>query len=134
MHELVVKLGMNEAMTEPFLKIAEPPIYGDLNLDYQKFSVLGLMLLDNFSFAAVLNSLTIVLERKEGLLDRSFIAGVKPYHILIAHILVQFVLIAIQSSLLVIFVFAVFKASLKGNLFYVVLLTFFQGIAGMSFG
>ena len=111
-------------------------VYGDpvVSPDYRDFMTPGFILGITFILAVGLTAISFVIERKEGLLERSYVAGVKSYHILAAHVLIQLVIILLQAALLLIFVFAVFSIKIRGNVFLVYALCILQGVCGMSLG
>ena len=74
------------------------------------------------------------MERSSGLLDRSWIAGVKPSEILASHILVQFFVMMIQTAVTLTTILIVFGIPCRGPLEWLAVITMLQGLAGMSFG
>lgn len=125
---------MAKAISEPLLRPIDPPIYGSIKPLYRDFMAPGLILGVSHFLAVGLTALCLVMDRKEGLLERSFVAGVKAYQIILSHIIIQFVIILIQILLLLFTIFVIFQVELKGSIFLVLTLTLLQGIAGMSFG
>ncbi|XP_074593668.1 ABC transporter G family member 20-like [Brevipalpus obovatus] len=125
---------MAAAIAEPLLKPVDPPIYGELEPSYRDFMAPGLILGVSHILAVGLTALCFVMDRKEGLLERTFVAGVHAYQILFAHIIIQFTIILIQTILLLLTIFVLFQITLKGSIIAVTILTLLQGIAGMSFG
>ena len=111
-------------------------VYGDpvVSPDYRDFMTPGFILGITFILAVGLTAISFVIERKEGLLERSYVAGVKSYHILAAHVVIQLVIILLQALLLLTFVFAVFSIKIRGSVFLVYALCIIQGVCGMSLG
>lgn len=70
----------------------------------------------------------------EGLLDRSWVAGVSPGEILFSHVVTQFVVMCGQTALVLIFMILVFGVECKGDIGWVIILTILQGLCGMCFG
>lgn len=70
----------------------------------------------------------------EGLLDRSWVAGVSPGEILFSHVVTQFVVMSGQTALVLIFMILVFGVECKGDIGWVIVLTILQGLCGMCFG
>lgn len=70
----------------------------------------------------------------EGLLDRSWVAGVTPGEILLSHVITQFVVMCGQTALVLIFMILVFNVECKGDIGWVIVLTILQGLCGMCFG
>lgn len=87
-----------------------------------------------FFLAVALTSSALIIERMEGLLDRSWVAGVSPGEILFSHVVTQFVVMCGQTALVLIFMILVFGVECKGDIGWVVILTILQGFCGMSFG
>ena len=70
----------------------------------------GVILSINFLAAVALTALSFVMERKEGLLERSLVAGVTSFQFLISHILTQFLVLLVQVTFLMFFTFLIFAA------------------------
>ena len=62
-----------------------------------------------FGFSIGLTAISLIIERKEGLIDRTWVAGVNVTEIIIAQVLTQFCVLLIQISLLVTVVVFGFK-------------------------
>lgn len=87
-----------------------------------------------FFLAVALTSSVLIIERMEGLLDRSWVAGVLPGEILFSHVITQFVVMCGQTALVLIFMILVFGVECKGDIGWVIVLTILQGLCGMCFG
>ena len=94
----------------------------------------GVILSINFLAAVALTALSFVMERKEGLLERSLVAGVTSFQFLISHILTQFLVLLVQVTFLMFFTFLIFGIQNRGSFLWVVLLTILQGCCGMAYG
>lgn len=70
----------------------------------------------------------------QGLLDRSWVAGVSPGEILFSHVVTQFVVMCGQTALVLIFMILVFEVTCNGDIIGVIVLTLLQGMCGMCFG
>ncbi|XP_063389305.1 ABC transporter G family member 23 [Cydia fagiglandana] len=110
------------------------PIYGDNNPSFTDFVAPGVILTIVFFLAVALTSSALIVERMEGLLDRSWVAGVSPGEILFSHVVTQFVVMVGQTALVLIFMILVFGVKCNGNIALVVMLTLLQGLCGMCFG
>ncbi|TSU37048.1 ABC transporter G family member 20 [Bagarius yarrelli] len=95
----------------------EEPIYGSQNTTFTTFVTPGAVLSITFYLAVGLTALSFVLERKEGLLDRCWVAGVSSLETMLAHLFSQLLVISVQIILLLLFILLVFK-----------------GVSGISFG
>lgn len=87
-----------------------------------------------FFLAVALTSSALIIERMEGLLDRSWVAGVTPVEILFSHVVTQFVVMCGQTALVLIFMILVFGVKCNGGIGWVIVLTILQGLCGMCFG
>ncbi|KAJ8709889.1 hypothetical protein PYW08_009893 [Mythimna loreyi] len=110
------------------------PIYGNKNPSFTDFVAPGVILTIVFFLAVALTSSALIVERMEGLLDRSWVAGVSPGEILFSHVVTQFVVMCGQTALVLIFMITVFGVKNNGNIVFVIMLTLLQGLCGMCFG
>ncbi|KAJ8360065.1 hypothetical protein SKAU_G00165900 [Synaphobranchus kaupii] len=127
------KLGSMSYLVSLPIKFEEP-IYGSNSTDFSTFVTPGAILSITFYLAVGLTALSFVLERKEGLLDRCWVAGVSSLETMFAHLFSQLFVISVQIILLLLFTLLVFKIPNEGSLFLVILLIVLQGVAGISFG
>ncbi|XP_061601555.1 ABC transporter G family member 23 isoform X2 [Cololabis saira] len=127
------KLGSMSYIADLPIKIEEP-IYGSQNKDFSTFVTPGAVLSITFYLAVGLTALSFVLERKEGLLDRCWVAGVSSVETMLAHLFSQLVVISVQICLMLIFILLVFKMPNEGSLMLVISLIVMQGVTGISFG
>ncbi|XP_072907315.1 ABC transporter G family member 20 isoform X1 [Hemitrygon akajei] len=117
----------------PPIKI-EKPIYGHKHSDFTTFIAPGAILSITFFLALGLTTLSFVIERREGLMDRGWVAGVRSLEVILAHTISQLVTMTVQIILLLIFTFLIFKIPNEGSLPLVVILILLQGIIGISLG
>lgn len=110
------------------------PVYGTNEPSFTDFVAPGVILTIVFFLAVALTSSVLIIERMEGLLDRSWVAGVTPFEILFSHVITQFVVMCGQTALVLIFMILVFGVECKGDVFSAVILTILQGLCGMCFG
>uniref|UniRef100_A0A8C2FCS7 ABC transporter domain-containing protein n=1 Tax=Cyprinus carpio TaxID=7962 RepID=A0A8C2FCS7_CYPCA len=127
------KLGSLSYMVAFPIKFEEP-IYGKKNTDFTTFVTPGAVLSITFYLAVGLTALSFVLERKEGLLDRCWVAGVSSLETMLAHLFSQLFVISVQIILLLIFILLVFKIPNEGSLALVISLIVLQGVTGISLG
>ena len=76
--------------------VFEKPIYGEEDPTFTEFMAPGVILSITFFMAVGLTALSFILERKEGLLDRSWIAGVTATEVMLAHVISQFAVMIVQ--------------------------------------
>ena len=126
-------MGQNPDAFEFPIQFATP-VYGGHTPSFTEFMAPGVLLSISFLAAVALTALAFVMERKEGLLERSLVAGVTSLEFLLSHVLTQLLVLAVQICLLLIFTFCVFHISSEGPFIWVILLTALQGVCGMSYG
>lgn len=79
----------------------KPPVYGDSNPQFIGFMAPGVMITIIFSLSIGLTSLLFVVEKKDGLLERSGVAGVTTPEIMIAHVMVKLIVMSAQIVILI---------------------------------
>jgi ABC-type multidrug transport system permease subunit len=113
----------------------EEPVYGTLKRNgYLEFMAPGVVISITYVMATGLTALAFILEKRDGLLERSLVSGVTTSQILVAHASVQVLVMIIQIALVLAFTFVVFEIPSHGPFFWVILLILLQGCTGMSFG
>ena len=91
----------------------ETPVYGSNDPTFTEFMAPGVILSITYFMAVGLTSISFIIERKEGLLDRSWIAGVTSLEVMLAHVVAQFVVMVVQVSFVLIFMLLVFQVRRK---------------------
>lgn len=76
----------------------------------------------------------MLLERNEGILERSLVNGINGIELLFSHVITQFTVMFGQTACVLIFAFAIFGLTQKGDLLLVLLLTVLTGLCGMCWG
>ncbi|PNF21464.1 ABC transporter G family member 23 [Cryptotermes secundus] len=112
----------------------EEPVYGDQIPDFTNFAAPGVILTIIFFLSLALTAGSMIMERKEGLQERCLVLGVTPPEILFSHVVTQFVVMALQTLMVLVFSFAVFDILCAGSLLWVIILTMLSGLCGMCFG
>jgi ABC-type multidrug transport system permease subunit len=130
---LLEDCGNNPKLGDVPIQFKEP-IYGTNEPSFTDFVAPGVILTIVFFLAVALTSSALIIERTEGLLDRSWVAGVTPSEILFSHVVTQFVVMCGQTALVLIFMILVFGVTNNGDIFLVISLTILQGLCGMCFG
>ena len=127
-------LGRNPQLAEFPLALGEP-IYGEIqNQGYLEYMAPGVVVSISYIMATGLTALAFILERRDGLFERSLVAGVDTFQILIAHALTQIIVMIVQILLVLVFTFLVFDIPSRGPFIWVILLLLLQGCTGMAFG
>jgi ABC-type multidrug transport system permease subunit len=106
--EVLLSYKVDPALADPPV-IVENPIYGTQVQRFLNFAAPGMMISIIFFSAIGLTALIFVVEKKEGLLERSWIAGVTTVEVMLAHIIVKFFIQFIQIILMVVFADVIFQ-------------------------
>lgn len=117
----------------PPLQIVDPNIYGSTEVEMSEFITPGIIIAIVFLSSLLFPGLIIVKERKERQLERSFMAGVRVYEIIIGHLMVHILKLIAQISLILFCTFILFDVPLIGSIYLAFALVFFQGITGLMF-
>ncbi|KAK4876455.1 hypothetical protein RN001_012877 [Aquatica leii] len=112
----------------------EQPIYGLATPNFTDFATPGIILTVIFFLAVALTSGAMLIERNEGSLERCLVIGISGVELLTSHVITQFVVMLIQSVMVMIFAFAVFEMTLTGSVALVTILTLLTGFCGMCYG
>ncbi|XP_008549185.1 ABC transporter G family member 20 isoform X2 [Microplitis demolitor] len=130
---MLAECGFNTKLADVPIQFSDP-IYGTNDPSFTDFVAPGVILTIVFFLAVALTSSSLIIERLEGLLDRSWVAGVSPGEILFSHVVTQFVVMCGQTALVLIFMILVFGVECNGDIGWVIILTILQGLCGMCFG
>jgi len=125
--------GVSQALAQLPVQQDEP-IYGIREPTFTEFMAPGVLLSIAFLAAVALTAIALVQERKEGVLERSLVAGVTSTEFIMSHVITQLLVLHVQVFLLLIFTFLVFEIPSRGPFFWVILLTLLQSSCGMAFG
>ncbi|KAK5650287.1 hypothetical protein RI129_001316 [Pyrocoelia pectoralis] len=110
------------------------PVYGNEENDFTEFAVPGIISSTAFFFAATLTAVTLLIEKNEGIFERSLVMGVTPIELLISHIISESTLMLVQVFSLVICGISLFHMTLRGSTVLVMSLVTLIGFCGMWFG
>ena len=106
--DILAEHKLDPALADPPV-IVENPIYGAKLQNFLNFAAPGMMISIIFFLAIGLTALIFVVEKKEGLLERSWIAGVTTVEVMLAHIIVKFFIQFIQIILMIVFADVIFQ-------------------------
>ncbi|GLV42002.1 uncharacterized protein CBL_05040 [Carabus blaptoides fortunei] len=109
-------------------------IYGSVDDSYTVFMVPGLLITVIYFLATMMTSTVIISDRLEGVWDRTLVAGATAAEVLTAHVVIQFVMIVIQSLEAMFVTFVIFRIDAQGTFFNVMGMILSQGVSGMCFG
>lgn len=131
--EVTVSCNYSEKLTSIPVNFRKP-IYGPLDPNFTDFAAPGVILTIIFFLSVALTSGAMLLERNEGLLERSLVSGLTGPEILFGQVVTQFVVMTGQTVMVLIFAFAVFRITCEGDIGWISALTVLTGLCGMCFG
>ncbi|XP_051164491.1 ABC transporter G family member 23 isoform X2 [Leptopilina boulardi] len=135
--EITRKVYKECAISEQFADLPvkfETPIFGKLDQSYRSFVAPVFILTLVFFLATAVACFIIISDRHEGVWDRSLVQGVTTTEILLAHLLTQFTVILLQSTICLSLSFLVFNLVCEGPLLTAICLVILTGLCGMCYG
>ncbi|CAG9815832.1 unnamed protein product [Phaedon cochleariae] len=112
----------------------EAPIYGFGDPDFTNFAAPGVTLTIIFFMAVALTSGAMIMERNEGILERSLVNGISGTELLFSQIITQFVVMLGQTVMVIVVAFVFFGLTQEGSWWLVFAITVLAGMCGMCFG
>jgi ABC-type multidrug transport system permease subunit len=109
-------------------------IYGESDTQYVRFVAPGYLSYTAFCFAMFLTVLTFMWERRNGCLERGFVAGLRPWVIIISNLVLFVIVIFVQAVIMLLLTLAVFKLEVRGSMGLLVLTLWLVATTGLSFG
>uniref|UniRef100_T1IX93 ABC transporter domain-containing protein n=1 Tax=Strigamia maritima TaxID=126957 RepID=T1IX93_STRMM len=129
------KSNLSRQLYRPDTGHTHEPIYGDMTkLHVTEFFTSGLLLSILNLMAIGLTSFSLIMDKKEGLLDRSYVSGVTFIEIMCGHIITQLSVVIVQVLLILFVAFQLFNLYFKGSFWPLVLISMLQAVQGMCFG
>lgn len=130
---LMTECEFNSKLVEIPVRFLDP-VYGGDYLDFINFAAPGVILTIIFFLSLALTTAAMIVEAKEGLMERGLVLGMTPPEMLFSHVTTQFIVTTVQTIMVLIFSFAVFDLVCTGSILWVVILTLLNGVCGMCFG
>lgn len=96
----------------PVVKI---PIYGSIDPQFIDFMAPGIMVTIIFVLSIGLTALIFVIEKKEGLLERTAVANVNTIELITAHVTMKLIIMMFQIAVLLFITIVVFEVEMKGK-------------------
>lgn len=110
------------------------PIYGTYDADFKQTMAPAMIMVMIFYIAAGLTVAIFIHDRKQGFWNRTLLAGVNSAEMMLAHIMIQSIILMIQVLEVIILVGLVFQSENHGSFFIVTLMFALLGWSGMFFG
>lgn len=128
--DIIVDLEGDSAASITIPMVFEEPIYGEENTTFIEFMAPGIMLTIAFFATMAMTSVALVTERKEGSFERTLVAGVTPWLLIVSQVLSNITILLIQVCLMIFFGFIIFDLISRGSIILLSLLVFMTGFAG----
>lgn len=110
------------------------PIYGDYDADFKQTMAPPMIMVMLFYTAAGISISVFTTDRKNGVWNRTLLAGVDIVELMLSHISVESMILLVQLIEVIILAQFVFKSGCDGSYFLVSALFGLLGLAGMCFG
>uniref|UniRef100_T1J7I5 ABC transporter domain-containing protein n=1 Tax=Strigamia maritima TaxID=126957 RepID=T1J7I5_STRMM len=107
---------------------------GTMVENYMMFVAPGIILLICYYMAVALTNLAFVIEKKDGLMERIYVAGVTDCEIVLGFFVSQGFVMVVQIGIALLFLILVFDEPCNGPIFWVIVILILQGICGMFQG
>ena len=133
LEKMVNMSDRNPMIVESPINFTEP-VYGDKSPTFTEFVAPGMLITISFGISVGLTAISLIVERKEGLLDRGWVVGVGVVEMVTAQLLLNSVVLLVQITMMISFALFVFQIPYHGSLYLIWLLIFLEGFSGMSFG
>lgn len=112
----------------------EDPIYGNKHPSFIHFASPAVIVVFMFYLPLMFTVGVLLYEKMAGILERCMVAGVTSLEVVVAHSVIQFVVLCLQGLLMMIIMYQVFDSPFVGNFFWTSNLLILQGLSGMCFG
>ncbi|XP_054155163.1 ABC transporter G family member 20-like [Oppia nitens] len=112
----------------------ERPVYGSRDESMRDYVLPGCYVLLAFFATSAVTGHLIMDERRDGLLERSLVAGITAFEFLLSHTLTQFLILCLQIAFMLLMPFLLFHRQLTGPLWVLIALALSQGFCGIAFG
>ncbi|XP_031348974.1 ABC transporter G family member 20-like isoform X2 [Photinus pyralis] len=110
------------------------PVYGSNDTEFTRFAAPGILASCAFFYPAALTAIALLVERREGIFERSVVMGVTPFELLISHIISESGLMLIQIGSLMALAIFFFDMTLSASTVLATGLVALIGFCGMWFG
>ncbi len=114
--------------------VIDPPVFGVKSPQYRDFIAPAILSFILFSQSIAMTAIVLVIDRKEGTLERAWISGVRPSEVIISQVLTQLLVLSVQITVVLLILLVGFELPQFGSLFCIVCLCFLLGLSGMLYG
>lgn len=87
-----------------------------------------------FFMGAMMTSQIIITDRKDGIWDRSVVAGITSLEIILTHFILQTAVMLVQTTEVILLIFVIYGYTYQGSVILIFIISFLSGICGMVYG
>ncbi|XP_065917676.1 ABC transporter G family member 20-like [Dysidea avara] len=109
-------------------------VYGDDDFTFTDFFAPGATVLVIFSSAMMVSATSLIQERKEGVLDRTYVAGVTVIELIFSELLLYSIISIVQVVVVVAIVYGVFDIEQHGNIALASFIYWLISLSGLTLG
>ncbi|RZF48692.1 hypothetical protein LSTR_LSTR011179 [Laodelphax striatellus] len=109
-------------------------VYGHNNPSFVHFTAPAIIGLFVFYLPMMFTVGAILMEKRSGILERTRVAGMTMIELMTSHIFVQFLLLALQTAIMMVILFVIFDNPLVGSISLALALLALVGVNGMCYG
>jgi len=130
---IVSMCGINPDVVSVPLKM-NGPVYGTMKPVFAHSTVSGFICAFAFYFTLMFTSGAIMMEKVVGLMERSMVAGMTKVEIILAHMVVQFILMTAQTFVMLMVLYEMYDNPFNGNLYLGLTILYGVEFVGVTFG
>ncbi|XP_030754576.1 ABC transporter G family member 23-like [Sitophilus oryzae] len=109
-------------------------IHGNEDEPYTIYMIPGTIVTMLFFMGSTMTSQIIITDRREGVWDRSIVAGVTSLEITLTHFLLQAGVMFVQTIEVLVMIFGLYQYPFIGNWILIIFMAYWVGICGMAYG
>jgi ABC-type multidrug transport system ATPase subunit/ABC-type multidrug transport system permease subunit len=110
------------------------PVYGTINTTFIHYASAAILCLCCYYLPVLLTAGLILTEKKEGMMERMMVSGIKFSEVLVSTVIMQMIIHAIQTAISMYVMYIYFDNPYIGDHFPTVLILILLGMEGMIFG
>lgn len=110
------------------------PVYGSVNTTFIHYASAAILCLCCYYLPVLLTAGLILTEKKEGMMERMMVSGIKFTEVLVSTVIMQMIIHAIQTAISMYVMYVYFDNPYIGDHFPTILILILLGMEGMIFG
>ncbi|XP_026813048.1 ABC transporter G family member 23-like [Rhopalosiphum maidis] len=110
------------------------PVYGSINTTFIHYASAAILCLCCYYLPVLLTAGLILTEKKEGMMERMMVSGIKFTEVLVSTVIMQMIIHVVQTAISMYVMYIYFDNPYLGDHFPTVLILILLGVEGMIFG